>query len=124
VTAFQMGLGSYETTAKLGAVDAKNIGMTKLQVSESGGIRIATLDSMVKDEPENSISVIKIDVEGMEMEVLGGAVKTLERHSPVIYAEAGTPPEFEAISVFLSKFGYLATKRFNATATYLFEKQR
>lgn len=124
VTAFQMGLGSYETTAKLGTVDAKNIGMTKLQVSESGGIRIATLDSMVKDEPENSISVIKIDVEGMEMEVLGGAVQTLERHSPVIYAEAGTPPEFEAISVFLSKFGYLATKRFNATATYLFEKQR
>ncbi|MXP52293.1 FkbM family methyltransferase [Pantoea sp. Seng] len=122
VTAFQMGLGSYETTAKLGSVDARNIGMTKLEVSESGGIRIATLDSMTKNEPDNSISVIKIDVEGMEMEVLSGAVNTLQRHSPVIYAEAGTEPEFESISVFLAKFGYLPTKRFNATATYLFEK--
>lgn len=124
VTAHQMGLGSYETTAKLGAVDQKNIGMTKLEVTESGGIKISTLDSMVENEPQNSISVIKIDVEGMEMEVLRGAVKTLERHSPVIYAEAATQPEFDEISEFLAKFSYVATKRFNATATYLFEKRK
>jgi len=122
VNAFKMGLGSYETTAKLGAVDAKNIGMTKLEIDKEGGVHISTLDSMIEREPKNSVSVIKIDVEGMEMEVLRGAVKTLECHSPVIYAEAASKPEFDEISTFLAKFSYVATKRFNATATYLFEK--
>ncbi|MFO3906265.1 FkbM family methyltransferase [Enterobacter hormaechei] len=122
VNAFKMGLGSYETTATLGAVDAKNIGMTKLEIDKDGSVHISTLDSMIEREPKNSVSVIKIDVEGMEMEVLRGAVKTLEYHSPVIYAEAASQPEFDEVSTFLAKFNYVATKRFNATATYLFEK--
>ncbi|MEE3662553.1 FkbM family methyltransferase [Brenneria sp. g21c3] len=122
VTAFQMGLGSKENTARLGMVDEKNIGMTKLEISGAGGIRISTLDTIIENEPLSSISVIKIDVEGMEMEVLRGAVNTLELHGPVIYAEAATKSEFDAIKGFLSSFGYTATKRFNATATYLFEK--
>lgn len=123
IITFKMGLGSYEATAKLGQVDNKNIGMTKLEINESGEIKISTLDSIVKHEPQNSISIIKIDVEGMEMEVLRGAIKTLERHNPLIYAEAASTPEFDEICQFLKKFSYVATKRFNATATYLFEKR-
>ncbi|MCZ4058151.1 FkbM family methyltransferase [Pantoea sp. LMR881] len=122
VTAFKMGLGSYETMASLGVVDHKNIGMTKLEINAGGEIKISTLDSLMENEPKNSISVIKIDVEGMEMEVLRGAIKTLEQHSPVIYVEAASKLEFDEVSHFLAKFRYAATKRFNATATYLFER--
>ncbi|MBA0191909.1 MULTISPECIES: FkbM family methyltransferase [Pectobacterium] len=122
VTAFEMGLGSYEATAKLGNVDEKNIGMTKLEINDKGGIKISTLDSIIENEMPENISVIKIDVEGMEMEVLRGAIKTLAKYSPAIYAEAATKPEFDSINNFLLSFGYVSTKRFNATATYLFEK--
>lgn len=122
VIAHQMGLGSIETKANLGEVDDKNIGMTKLDVNDTGEIRISTLDSVVEKEPVNSISVIKVDVEGMEMEVLRGAIKTLERHNPVLYIEAATNKEFDEISGFLKKFNYIPLKRFNATATYLFSK--
>ncbi|URG50365.1 FkbM family methyltransferase [Pectobacterium quasiaquaticum] len=123
ITAFEMGLGSYETTAKLGNVDEKNIGMTKLEINDKGGIKISTLDSMIGNDIIESISIIKIDVEGMEMEVLRGAKKTLEAYSPAVYAEAATKSEFDMINKFLLNFGYVATKRFNATATYLFEKK-
>lgn len=123
IVAYQIGLGSYETTANLGAVDEKNIGMTKLDINSSGDVRIATLDSVVEKEPLNSISVIKLDVEGMEMEVLRGAIQTFERHQPVLYVEAASKKEFDEVSAFLLSFNYIPTRRFNATATYLFEKK-
>ncbi|RVU75287.1 FkbM family methyltransferase [Pantoea dispersa] len=123
VVAYQIGLGSYETTANLGEVDEKNISMTRLDINSSGDVRISTLDSVVEKEPLNSISVIKLDVEGMEMEVLRGAIQTFERHQPVLYVEAASKKEFDEVSAFLLSFNYIPTRRFNATATYLFEKK-
>ncbi|HWB48514.1 MAG TPA: FkbM family methyltransferase [Stellaceae bacterium] len=34
-----------------------------------------------------SLRLLKIDVEGMEPEVLGGAVRTIEQHRPILYVE-------------------------------------
>ncbi len=51
--------------------------------SEIKKINIVTLDSKnLKD-----ISIIKIDVEGMEIDVLEGAIQTIERERPVIFLE-------------------------------------
>lgn len=49
--------------------------------------RQETIDLMPLDHFELKPSIIKIDVEGEEMEVLKGANKTIEQYRPVLYLE-------------------------------------
>lgn len=53
------------------------------QVSGDGGIKMYQLDIFEFDD----VDFIKIDCEGYELEVLKGAIKTIERCSPVIIVE-------------------------------------
>lgn len=55
----------------------------KLDVGQ-GDIEIRTLDSFDLDD----VAFIKVDVEGMEPDVLAGGIATIRRCRPVIYAEA------------------------------------
>jgi hypothetical protein len=83
----------------------------------TGDLPLLCLD----DELENDarIDVIKIDVEGWELDVLRGAARVIEHHRPLIYVEAsdGTFPDVRA---FLAGGRYVCWKRFNATPTFLF----
>jgi hypothetical protein len=79
-------------------------------------VEIVTLDEVL-GEPR--IDVIKIDVEGWELDVLRGATVTLERHRPLLYIEA-MQNQFDAVRAHLSAAGYVCWKRFNATPTFLF----
>lgn len=47
---------------------------------------VSTLDEELKDEL-GSIGLIKIDVQGMELNVLKGAEKTIDKHRPILYFE-------------------------------------
>lgn len=80
-------------------------------------VAIDRLDNLIR-EP---VSVIKVDVEGMEPEVLRGATRILRKDRPQVFAEAATKPEFGQLSSLLRPLGYEATGRvFNATPTYEF----
>jgi FkbM family methyltransferase len=120
VRCLNLGLGRASARASLGAVDEANLGMTKIDLSAPGEVQIVPLDEFLEKEGNPAIGLVKMDVEGMEMEVLAGATRTLAEWGPIIYAEAGTPPEFQRLDTFLTKFGYRVVQRFNATATYLF----
>jgi len=75
------------------------------------------LDDLIR-EP---VSVIKIDVEGMEPQVLRGASRILRTSKPVVFAEARTGPEYEAVTRTLRRSGYQPTgKVFNSSPTYEF----
>lgn len=50
--------------------------------------------------------VIKIDVEGMEREVLAGAVRTLARHQPLLYVENDRAQHSAALITDLFALGY------------------
>lgn len=69
---------------------------------------------------EEKIDLIKIDVEGMEMDVLLGAEKIIQQYKPLIYIEAKENKEFDEINFFLRNFNYKPIKKFNYTPTYLF----
>ena len=61
------------------------------------------LDDLVAGQP---VSLIKIDVEGMEAKVLAGAQKTIMDHSPKIYFECIDRDNFAAFCEFLLPLGY------------------
>jgi len=50
--------------------------------------------------------LIKIDVEGMELDVLEGAVDTVARHQPVLYVESDRPQKAAALIRWLLDGGY------------------
>jgi FkbM family methyltransferase len=65
-------------------------------------------------------SLLKIDVEGMEYEVLCGARRTLTAYRPHLFIEAHTPERLEAIDGILRLLGYTRGPRFCATPTYYY----
>lgn len=61
-----------------------NFGQVELRPFDGGGqIETRTVDGL--DLP--SCQLIKIDVEGMELDVLNGAAATIARHRPLLYVE-------------------------------------
>ena len=66
-------------------------------------VRRSMLDSFCT--PEAKPSLIKIDVEGHEIEVLKGGIECLQDHKPVLIIESFPPKQAEVIHC-LSQFGY------------------
>lgn len=79
-----------------------------------GVVPVATIDSLRL----NNVRVMKIDVEGNELDVIRGARETISQNRPVIYAEAKTPAHRAAIAEALAGFGYDEAARFGPTPTY------
>lgn len=65
---------------------ARNIGAARM-LPAAGDIDTHPGDTLLAGTPPD---VIKIDVEGMEMDVLGGFEQTIRRHRPLIYIEVDT----------------------------------
>ena len=55
--------------------------------------------------PETKPSLIKVDVEGHELQVLRGGQECLQNHKPVLIVES-FPPKQEEVLCFLSALGY------------------
>jgi FkbM family methyltransferase len=67
------------------------------------------------------VSVMKIDVEGMEEKVLAGASRILGESKPLVFIEAHTDDELRRDAALLAPYGYRPTGRvFNASPTYEF----
>jgi FkbM family methyltransferase len=81
-------------------------------------VPIRRLDSLV--EKESPISIIKIDVEGMEGDVLDGAEELITRNLPIIAVECFTNKTYLQISAKLRSQGYFPAQVFNATPTFIF----
>lgn len=66
------------------------------------------------------VRILKIDIEGLEMEVLRGAKSILERDKPELFLEAGTPAHQQRLDELLTPLGYNRLKRFCTTPTWHF----
>jgi len=69
----------------------------------------------------NNIDVLKIDVEGMEARVVKGAMDTIIKCKPIIYAELEYANRYHEFIEIVSPLGYKPTAMFNATPTFRFE---
>lgn len=70
-----------------------------------------TLDTILARVPTPEISLIKIDVEGGELQVLKGAIETLRRHRSVVVCETGNMTvrfgdTIAAIRAFMAELNY------------------
>ena len=118
VTIYRKGLGT-ETGRVVNCLSLEH------QVGFADGVTTGVTEEFevepLDDILTGDVALIKLDVEGMELAVLRGAVRILSQHRPVIFAEAHTPVAAREIEEFLAPFGYHLTGRvFNWSPTYEF----
>jgi FkbM family methyltransferase len=117
IRTFNYGLSDHAGKAEL-ATESKNIGASKIlhenniQLQPEATTRKQTIDLKVLDDlsiTDLTIKLIKIDVEGHELEALSGAKRTLLEHQPIVIFEqlkhefsAGSTPCIEL----LRSYGY------------------
>ncbi len=74
---------------------------------ERGHVQVHPIDDEV-DVPD--LAVMKVDVEGMEADVIKGALGHIERSRPVIYSETHTQESHDSVAALLEPLGYRMTK--------------
>lgn len=81
-----LGLGVGAAPAQMRAVteDAANLGATRLVADPDGPIPVTTVDALLQGQ---AVDLIKIDAEGMELDVLAGAVQTFAESRPFLWIE-------------------------------------
>jgi len=81
-----MGLGVGRISGRFNAKtpDENNLGATHLEQDAQGAISVVSLDDLMAGE---TADILKIDAEGMEMDVLEGAADLIKQCRPVIWVE-------------------------------------
>ncbi len=79
ITVNQFGLSDDNRQCSLHVVNPANIGAASIKVNTQGDCFFKPLDSLNVDR----IDIVKIDVEGHELEVLEGGFETIKRCKPV-----------------------------------------
>jgi FkbM family methyltransferase len=86
-----IGLGNENTTMKLYLVNDENRGMNRILTSTVPypfiEIPVRVLDDFIKEHPLKKIDLIKIDVEGFEMNILQGATSIIKQYRPILFIE-------------------------------------
>ena len=83
-TLFHFGLGANNTTASISFMNLDNMGATSIQEDKNGKFQIRKLDDV---KLNHKIDFVKIDVEGLEIDVIKGAKKFLTKDKPLIWVE-------------------------------------
>lgn len=131
-TIYENALGEEESVGRiiLPENSKKNNGMTKIECfmkndGTNNTIKILTLDSIIDDWKQKNpcqgcVSMIKIDVEGMELAVLKGAQNTIRKYRPHLFIEAATLTEFNELNHYLNSLGYRPLTHLAVTPVYHF----
>ena len=105
VHALPVAVGRAAGHAKVPALDyrgANNFGGISLVGSQGEDVPVVTLDQL----EVTRATLIKIDVEGMELDVLAGATATLARCRPILYVENDRAEKAEALVAHVRDAGY------------------
>ncbi|MFA9229203.1 MAG: hypothetical protein RIR95_50 [Pseudomonadota bacterium] len=110
-TAYNCMLGAVSGNGALSKFNARNLGGTSFVATEAGDVPMFALDDVLTTDVLQSLDLIKIDVEGMQMDVLLGAQGILEHRKPALWIELlAQTSAFDPAMKFLAQFGYLPTR--------------
>ena len=108
-----------------------NAGAQRVVPADAGligaAVEIDTLDGVLAalgPETVDDVRLVKLDIEGMELDALRGAVHLLEHQRPDVVVEAAGKAEHVGVGSFLSSYGYRQVARFCSTPTYHFTPSR
>lgn len=90
----RVGLSDESRRAALVSPNAANSGMKTVATGDRPDgveIELRTLDALVLERGLDRIDVLKIDVEGLEPQVLRGGATTLARYRPILFIELNDP---------------------------------
>lgn len=97
-----IGIGETKGNASIKHYDPSNIGGTSLSINGNGSIPITSIDSL---DIQDSIILMKIDVEGLELSVIKGAKQTIKKFHPYIMIEIRNV-NYEEIDHIFHEMGY------------------
>lgn len=105
-----LGIGLFGRRAfgDLVARHENNLGLVRVQERDGGGVPLAPGDELLAGR---SVSFLKIDVEGLEMEVLEGLAGTIAKERPTIFIEVENR-NAGAFHEWCTRMGYAARDRF------------
>ena len=110
-TAYNCLIGAVTGNGRLARFNARNLGGTAFEQAADGAIPMFALDDVITSEDLNSLDLIKIDVEGMQIDVLKGAEAVLDARKPALWVEVlEKDGSYGDTVAFLDRFGYKAEK--------------
>jgi|GEM_PF-5219994 len=115
VTMHQVALGQLNGRGYSENVNPNNSGGNRIIADPHGDININTLDEFELD----SVDLIKIDVEGMEGDVLRGSRKTIESSQPLLVVETLDVAAFDSVVEALEGLDYAIWDTHNDSPTQL-----
>lgn len=117
VHAYHQAVGKQKSKAHVINPTLNNIGQAKIEISDSGEVSVCALDDF---EFDSAVGIIKIDVEGTEIDVIVGAKRTILKYKPIVFVEAATYDAFKAVAQIFYSLDYAPVGRYGFTPTYLF----
>ncbi|MGK8436045.1 FkbM family methyltransferase [Ectopseudomonas hydrolytica] len=123
VVVHQVGVAASQGVARFSHLDPANLGaqsLEQVQDVDEDSIQLVSLDQMQWPYP---VRMIKVDVEGMESDVIKGAQQLIQRDKPTLYIESQAVEDFDLLSAQLQALGYLYCATFNATPTHVFQHE-
>lgn len=97
-----LAVGKKLGTASVDHYEPDNIGGTSIKYEDNGSIKVISIDALKIAE---EISLVKIDVEGFEKEVIAGMLQTIDLYHPFILIEI-QKENFDEILNQLQLLGY------------------
>ena len=100
-----IALGAHETSGEISHYSNSNTGLAEIRVTGKGAYEVRPLDSFNFEK----VDFVKIDVEGLQLDVLRGGKNVIQKHKPIIWVECRTTPPLEELSPvreFFSSIGY------------------
>lgn len=124
VYALNMGAGEKEYTGSVAQSSRGNRGASTLVKNQEGDVKIIPIDHVfsedkIKPLKGKKISLIKIDVEGMEKDVISGALQTITEHHPVIVYECHKGSKLHEILNILQPLKYTVVNCLGRSPTYI-----
>ena len=117
IEAHNVGMSNRTKSASIVHFEENNIGATQLSENNTGDLQLVALDDM--DFP--AVDFVKIDVEGMEHDLLRGAKQFFAKHNPILFIEIWNE-HFEQVDALLQDYGYALFEK-RPTENYIYRRK-
>ena len=123
VIAVNKAVGAEQGSAAVLIGPETNRGTTRVELGsqQPGSIPMTTIDVEVEAHHLQNVSAIKVDVEGVEIDVLRGAVAVIARHRPLLCVEIHNAANLREVLALLAPGRYWIVDCLGYSPTYIIE---